>query len=297
MGGVTVLAMLGLGIGHRYHRRLEGRASSRPCSRGRETETPEGTGRELPVLSSHGPGRARMDGQQHRPGRCLLEDCPPSSARLGMALPERAMPSRHALPGPRSVVTPVTDGHLRSVQPDGRSFAPACKDGTVRALGRGDPEESRLLGGTSTPYSDWTSTRGKAACLGRRRRRDPDLGHRDRIPCEDLAKATEAIYARRTARTDGCWPRAMGIPPGSPSTRSRQGGVPALGPAERQPARTHRGHTQNVTGVAFSPDGLTLASVSGSCSRPAGSQQAGRADPVEPRDGQPVGVVEGQEGP
>ena len=45
----------------------------------------------------------------------LLEDCPPRPARLGMALPEAAMPSRPDLRGTRLSVTRVMDGHLRSV--------------------------------------------------------------------------------------------------------------------------------------------------------------------------------------
>ena len=61
MGVVTVLAIIGLGAGHRYQRRLE--REVRATELARQAGPPEGTGRELPLLPPHGPGRARMVGQ------------------------------------------------------------------------------------------------------------------------------------------------------------------------------------------------------------------------------------------
>ena len=168
----------------------------------------------------------------------------------------------HACPSPESwTVTCVR------YSPDGRLLASSEQGRNRPPLGCGyRPAGSGCSGGTSTPHSRLAFEPGSRLLASGGD--DGDILIWDTVTgslVRTLPKSTETIYALGYSPDGRLLASGHGYPPLEEVDHMRGRGVVRLwDAASGRLLRTLRGHTQNVTGVAFSPDGLTLASVSGS---------------------------------
>ena len=113
-------------------------------------------------------------------------------------------------------------------------------------------------------------------------------------------RGTETIYALRYSPDGRMLASGHGFPPWEvrgPHARARAwsgSGTPTTGKL----VRTLRGHSQNVMGVAFSPDGRTLASVSGSwLTVPQAASRPGELILWKPETGELIRELPGHGGP
>jgi WD40 repeat protein/serine/threonine protein kinase len=258
LGVVTLLAMIGLGTGYRYQRRLE--------SQVRETELQKE--RAEGFLYFHRMALAEREWSANNIERVdrLLEDCP--LALRGWEwryLKRQCHHDLFSLFHSRSSPQSRTVTCIRFA-PDGRTFATASKDGTVRLWDSVTREDLRLLGESKhAMYSLDYEPGGKRLATGGEdgevRIWEIETGALVRT----LPRGTETIYALRYSPDGRVLASGHGFPAWESVTHMRGKGVIRLwDPATGRLTRTLRGHSQNVMGIAFSPDGKTLASVSGS---------------------------------
>ena len=219
MGTVTVLAMIGLAIGYRYHLRLERLFQTTESARHAETQERR---RAESFLYFHRMALAEREWTANNIDRVerLLEDCPPSLRGWEWRYLKRQchhdlISLNHALSS-----TQVMDGYLRSVQP-GRPHPCLLKQGrNGPALGFGHrPAHQAARAAQALRFLSGVPARQPLARLGRRRRRHPDLGHDepDRW-CGLCPRAPIRFTLWPTARMDACWSRVTGILPWKRST-------------------------------------------------------------------------------
>ena len=196
----------------------------------------------------------------------LLEDCPPGLRGWEWRYLKRQchhdlLSLYHSRPSPQSrTVTCIRFGA------DGRTFATASKDGTIRLWDAASGRELRLFGRSkhATFSLDYEPGGRRLAAGGEdgeiqiwdiatgSLETDPPPRHRD-----DLRTAVQP--GRSVA---GLRPRIS--PLGIRGPHAGQGRGPALGPDERQARPDAPRPFSERHELAFSPDGHTLASVSGS---------------------------------
>jgi WD40 repeat protein/serine/threonine protein kinase len=259
LGVVTLLAMIGLGTGYRYQRRLE----SLVRETGLQKERAEG------FLYFHRIALAQREWSANNIDRVdrLLEDCPQRLRGWEWRyLKRQCHHDLYSIFHSRSSPQSKTVTHIR-FSPGGRTFATACKDGTVRLWDAATRNELRLLGESSKDgiYSLDYEPGGKRLATGGQdgtvRIWDIETG----ALLKALPRGAETIYALRYSPDGRILAAGEGFPPWEMAESMRGKGVIRLwDSASGKLVRTLRGHFQNVMGVAFSPDGKTLASVSGS---------------------------------
>jgi WD40 repeat protein/tRNA A-37 threonylcarbamoyl transferase component Bud32 len=291
MGVVTVLAMIGLGAGHRYQRRLE--------SQVRETELQRE--RAESFLYFHRMALAEREWSGNNIDRVdrLLDDCPPRLRGWEWRYLKRQchhdLSSLYHTPSSSksTTVTCIRFG------PDGRTFATTNKDGTVR-LWEAATGEERLFGKFAhAMYGLDYEPGGRRLAAG---------GEDGEIQIWDIAtgsrvkafpRGTETVYALRYSPDGKILASGHGFPPWEAVNHMRGKGVVRLWDvATGRLVRTLRGHSQNVMSLAFSPDGKTLASVSGSwLTVPQAASKPGELILWSLETGEPVRELSGHGGP
>src|SRR5262249_4380077 len=153
--------------------------------------------------------------------------------------------------------------------PDGHEVASASKDGTVRLWDPATGRHIKLLGRHKHSAFSMTFRPGgdqlaSGAADGAILVWEPRAGSLLRI----LSKGTDTVYALSYSPDGRLLASGHGFPPWEEVDHMRGRGVVRIWDAATgEVLHTLQGHTQNVMGVAFSPDGRTLASVSGSALR------------------------------
>ncbi|QEH34868.1 Serine/threonine-protein kinase PknB [Aquisphaera giovannonii] len=296
---VTALAVCGLVLGYLYHQRLE--VEFRATDLARRGEAHQRRLAES-FLYFQRMALAEREWTANNIDRVerLLEECPPNSRGwewryLKKQCRHERLTLRHARPSDKS----WTVSAVRFLG-DGRRIASASKDGFIRIW---DAEDGRCLHrlGESTraiyglavqPGTGLLAAGGEDGVV---RIWDPDGGRLMRR----IDTGPDTIYALAFSPDGRTLATGHGYPALEEVGHMRgKGVIRTWDAAAGRLERTLRGHTQNLMGLAYSPDGGRLASVSGSwLTVPQVASRPGELILWDAATGEEVRRVQGHEGP
>ncbi|WP_165226703.1 protein kinase domain-containing protein [Aquisphaera insulae] len=298
MAVVTALAVCGLVLGYLYHQRLEVEFHATDLARRGEAHQ-----RELAesLLYFHRMALAEREWTANNIDRVerLLEECPPNSRGwewryLKQQCRHERLTLRHAQPSdPSWTVSGVRfldDGRLASASKDGVLRIWDAADG--RCLHRLSESTRPLYALAVQPGTGLVAAGGDDGVL---RIWDPDGGRLMRR----IDTGPDTIYALAYSLDGRHLASGHGYPALEEVDHMRGKGVVRLwDAADGRLERALRGHTQNVMGLAYSPDGKHLASVSGSwLIVPQAASRPGELILWEAATGAEVRRMAGHEGP
>jgi eukaryotic-like serine/threonine-protein kinase len=299
MVGVTALAVVGLGVGTHYHIQLLYEYDR--TDQARQAEATERRRAET-YLYYNRMALAEREFSAHNIERVkrLLEDCPPRLRRWEWSYLQRQC--HQELLTVRHVSTPPQSHTVTRVafSPDGRQLATACRDGLIRLWNSSDgsmvrtfdePNPSALTlafhpGGSRIASSGIDGRIKIWDCATGRLLRTLN-GHAGTVYC--VAYSPDG---HRLAAGDG-------FPPWEAVEHLRTPGIVKVwNEATGDEFFTLRGHTQNVMGMEFSPDGRRLATVSGAAlAVPLVANKPGELLIWDVQNGTRIRAVHGHDGP
>jgi eukaryotic-like serine/threonine-protein kinase len=299
MVAVTALAVVGLAVGWRYHVRLRHEYFRTDQARRAEEQARR---HAQAFLYYNRMALAEREFSANNVDRVerLLEDCPPALRGWEWRYLKRqchhelfSIPHGSELPRSLTVTRVV-------FSPDGRHLATACKDGAIRLWDASNGRFIRLIGREDNavfglayhPAGTRIASSGQAGLIDVWDVATGTLvrslrGHTGTVYC--VAYSPDG---KRLASGDGC-------PPWEHVDHLRTPGIVRVWEeATGHESLVLRGHTQNVMGVSFSPDGHRLATVSGGVlAVPLVAAKPGELMIWEAKDGALVRTLRGHEGP
>ena len=265
MGAVTLLAVLGLAIGYRYHRRLEHEFRATDAARhaaDRERKRAE----QFLYFQSMALAEREWSANNIDRVERLLSDCPPPLR--GWEWHYLKGQCHHELLSMEHSPSATESYTVTCVQysPDGKAVASASRDGTIRLWDCATGRLIKLLGRhKNAAFSLAFQPGGRELASAGENGNIQIWCPRTGALLRTLSAGTGTIYALSYSPDGRLLASGDGFPPFEEPYHMRgQGVVRICDAATGQVLHALRGHTQNVMGVAFSPDGRTLASVSGS---------------------------------
>jgi WD40 repeat protein/serine/threonine protein kinase len=299
MGVVTLLAMIGLAIGFQYHLRLQREFQATEMARNaadQERRRAEG------LLYFNRMALAEREWTTNNIARVerLLDECPPHLRGWEWRYLKRQC--RHELATLDSTESPAQSWTVTSVRfsPDGRRIASASKGGSLLLwdvasglrLGKLGESGRPLYGLAFEPGSGRLAAGGEDGTI---RIWDPDASRVVRT----IQTGAETIYALAYSPDGRLLASGHGFPTLEEVDHMRGRGVIRIWDVPSGTLlHTLRGHSQNLMGLAFSPDGGTLASVSGSwLAVPQAASRPGELVLWNARTGAMIHRAEGHTGP
>ncbi|MFO0893232.1 MAG: protein kinase, partial [Isosphaeraceae bacterium] len=265
MGAVTILAMVGLAIGSHYHLRLQREFEATEMARNSADQERRRAER---LLYFNRMALAEREWTTNNIARVerLLDECPPHLR--GWEWRYLKGQCRHEMLTLDAGESPDHSWTVTSVRfsPDGRRIASASKGGSLLIwdaasglrVGRLVESGRPLYGLAFQPGTGRLASGGEEGTI---RVWDPEAGRLVRT----IETGPDTIYALAYSPDGKLLASGHGFPALEEVDHMRGKGVIRIWDAESgRLLHTLRGHTQNLMGLAFSPDGATIASVSGS---------------------------------
>ena len=265
MGLVTLLAVVGLAIGFRYHVRLqdEFRATNtlRAMPRTKSASEPSSSFTSIAWRSRSVSGQLTTSIESSACSMIVRRRC-----KCGWECAIWKGQCHHHLLSMVHATASTGSWTVTSVKysPDGHAVASASKDGTVRLWDPATGRAIKLLGrhkhyAFSLAFQPGGHLLASGGDDGDVRIWDSRTGSLLRT----LPKGTDTIYALTYSPDGRLLASGHGYPPLEEVDHMRGRGLVRIwDAASGRLLRTLCGHSQNVMGVAFSPDGRALASVS-----------------------------------